>query len=149
MRALALALALLAAPAAAVEPDEVLDDPVLEARARGISKELRCVVCRNQSIDDSDAGLAKDLRLVVRERLVAGDTDGEVFDYVTARYGDYVLLRPRFDAQSAVLYLGGPLLLVAGGLLLWRRSRRAVPDTAPPAPLNEAEKARLAELEDG
>ena len=97
---------LIAAPAFAVEPDEVLSDPVLEVRARALSKELRCMVCQNQSIDDSEAPLARDLRILVRERLQAGDSDRQVIDFLVARYGEFVLLRPRFSSHTALLWLG-------------------------------------------
>jgi len=103
-------------PAGAVDPSEVLDDPVLETRAREISKELRCLVCQNQSIDDSDASLARDLRVLVRERLTRGDSDIEVIDYVVSRYGDFVLLNPPFKGSTYVLWLG-PILIVGLGLL--------------------------------
>jgi cytochrome c-type biogenesis protein CcmH len=113
------ALALLAAATAAhaVMPDEMLKDPVLEARARGISQELRCLVCQNQSIDDSDATLARDLRVIVRERLTAGDSDAQVLDFVTARYGNYVLLKPPFQANTILLWLL-PFGLLAVGLVI-------------------------------
>ncbi len=146
-----LALAFMAAtfPAAAVDPAERLDDPALEARAREISKELRCLVCQNQSIDDSNAPLARDLRILVRERLTAGDSDEEVIAFVTERYGDYVLLRPPFQANTLVLWLAPAILIVAGGsaiLILARRRRTA----AVVAPLTEAEQRRLETLlEDG
>jgi len=148
MRALVIA-AMLWAPMSlvhAVEPSEVLPDAALEERARDLSKGLRCLVCRNQSIDESDADLAKDLRVVVRERLVEGDSDDQVLDYVVARYGEYVLLKPRFSPLSAALWLGGPLLLLAGGLVAWRQvaARSATPAVA--APLTEAERARLRDL---
>ena len=114
---LALLLGLLwTAPAWAVNPDEMLADPVLEKRAREISKGLRCLVCQNQSIDDSDADLAKDLRIIVRNRLKAGDSDGAVVDYVVARYGDFVLLKPPFKGTTLVLWLGPAVI---GGLGLW------------------------------
>src|SRR5438309_728002 len=115
LRLLALALAL-AAPthALAVQPDEVLTDSVLEARARALSKELRCMVCQNQSIDDSDAPLARDLRILVRERLKAGDSDAQVIDFLVARYGEFVLLRPRFSWHTAVLWLGPAAMLLVG-----------------------------------
>lgn len=133
------------APALAVQPDEVLGDPVLESRARALSAELRCMVCQNQSIDDSDAPLAKDLRLIVRERLKAGDSDSQVLDFMVARYGEFVLLRPRFSWRNALLW-GAPLLvLVLGaiGAVLALRHRRA----APPTPrLSAAEEARLKAL---
>ncbi len=102
-------------PVLAVEPDEVLSDPVLESRARALSKELRCVVCQNQDIDSSNAGVARDLRLIVRERLVAGDTDKEVLDYVVARYGDYVLFRPPLKPLTYILWFGPVFLLLLGG----------------------------------
>jgi cytochrome c-type biogenesis protein CcmH len=150
MASLAMTAALLATPAAAVQPDEILEDPILEERARELSKGLRCVVCRNQSIDDSDAELAKDLRVVVRERLVAGDSNSEVLDFVVDRYGEYVLLKPPFTAGNALLYLGGPLLLILGGLAFWRMTRQrdlVVTDSAP-SPLTEEEQRRLARLLD-
>jgi len=148
--ALVIAALLTALPAQAVEPEEILDDPILESRARELSKGLRCLVCRNQSIDDSDAPLAKDLRIVVRERLVAGDTDQGVLDFVVDRYGEYVLLKPRFSVGNAVLYLGGPLLLIIGGLAFRRMTRQ--PDAATPAtgpqPLSDDEKRKLSALLD-
>ncbi|PKP63834.1 MAG: cytochrome C biogenesis protein CcdA, partial [Alphaproteobacteria bacterium HGW-Alphaproteobacteria-8] len=113
MRGLLMALALLiAAPVLAVQPDEVLDDPVLEARARALSADLRCLVCRNESIDDSHADLAKTLRLLVRERLVAGDTDAQAKQYLVDRYGEYVLLNPRFSLANALIWFSGPALLL-------------------------------------
>ena len=148
----ALLAALLAcAPARAVEPDEILNDPALEARARRISQELRCLVCQNQSIDDSNAALARDLRVLLRERLKAGDTDGEVFDFLKARYGEFVLLRPPFNAHTVLLWLA-PFLLLAGATLALvsrarARSRRA--DGAAVAPLSEAERRRLDRLLEG
>jgi len=144
---LALAMAMPALPAHAVQPSEVLADPALEQRARDLSKGLRCLVCRNQSIDDSDAELAKDLRLVVRERLVAGDSNDAVLDYVVDRYGEYVLLKPRFTPVSAALWLGGPLLLLIGGFVAWRQvSQRSTAPAPVAAPLTEAERARLRDL---
>ena len=144
-------LVLAAAPAAAVRPDEVLSDPALERRARALSQNLRCLVCQNQSIDDSDAGLARDLRLLVRERLTAGDDDAAVIDFVVARYGDYVLLTPPVKPATYALWFGPLLLLAAGGLVIFfaaRRRRTEVSETAP-APLTVAERARLARLLDG
>jgi cytochrome c-type biogenesis protein CcmH len=141
-----------AVPAVAVQPDEVLPDPALETRARDISRELRCMVCQNQSIDDSDAPLARDLRLLVRERLKAGDSNNQVLDFLTARYGEFVLLRPRFTARTALLWLLPSALLVIGiiGLiLLGRRYRmRAIaPSEAASVPrLSPTEEARLAEV---
>lgn len=130
--------------ALAVQPDEILSDPKLEAKARTISAELRCLVCQNQSIDDSDAPLARDLRLLVRERLKAGDSQEGVIDFVVARYGEFVLLRPRFTSQTFLLWIA-PLLLIAGGLFLaWRLfSRDRAEPAASPAPLNHEEQARL------
>lgn len=144
-----LCLFLVAVPALAVQPDEVLDDPALEARAREISAGLRCLVCRNESIDDSNAALARDLRLLVRERVLAGDTNEEVVAYIVDRYGEYVLLKPQADGANLILWLAGPLMLiVAGGVglvFLRRRSRAAEPAAAE---LTDAEKARLREIMD-
>ena len=150
--ALLFAALMAALPALAVEPDEILDDPILESRARELSKGLRCLVCRNQSIDDSDASLAKDLRVVVRERLVAGDSDEAVLDFVVDRYGEYVLLKPRFSAGNAALYLGGPLLLIIGGFAFRRMTRAPAAMTtvsASPSPLSDDEKRKLNALLDG
>lgn len=133
--------------AGAVQPGEILDDPVLEGRAREISKDLRCLVCQNQSIDDSDAELAQDLRLLVRQRLVAGDTNGEVVDYVVSRYGDFVLLRPPFKASTYVLWLGPAAILVLGVITVvvyYRRREAARPESV--AALSESERRRLAGL---
>lgn len=139
----------LASPAFAVQPDEVLKDPAMEARAREISKELRCLVCQNQSIDDSNAPLARDLRVLVRERLVAGDDDSGVLGYITARYGDYVLLRPPFKASTYVLWIGPVVVLLLGilGAALFLRGRNR-PATAgdTEAPLTPEERARLDKL---
>lgn len=147
MKALALALALLAAPAGAVQPDEVLSDPAMEARAREISTGLRCLVCRNESIDDSHADLAKTLRLLVRERLVAGDSDAQAVDYIVARYGEYVLLSPRFTAANALIWLSGPALLLGGGWLAFGYvRRRAASPAAAPQPLTVDEQRRLRDL---
>lgn len=142
---LALLLLVFAFPAFAVEPSEVLPNPALEARAREIGRELRCVVCQNQSIDDSNAEVARDMRRAVRERLVAGDNDAAVFDFMVARYGDYVLLNPPFKARTLLLWLGAPLvLLIAGGaLLLAARRRKAI---VPPQPLSDEEQRRLDSL---
>ena len=145
---MALWLTLTAVPAAhAVQPDEILSDPALEARARELSKGLRCLVCRNENIDDSNAELARDLRLMVRERLTAGDSDSEVLDYVTDRYGEYVLLTPRTDGANRLLWAAGPALLIVGlgtGLLFIRR--RAGASAAGEGALNEDEQARLDEI---
>jgi len=140
---------LLSAPALAVEPGEMLADPALEARARAISAELRCLVCQNQSIDDSNADLARDLRLLVRERLKEGDSDQQVVAFVVARYGDFVLLDPPFKATTALLW-GGPALVFAAGLVgiaVWFRRRRA--EGSEPAPLSADEERRLQALLDG
>ncbi|NUS22031.1 MAG: cytochrome c-type biogenesis protein CcmH [Mesorhizobium sp.] len=132
LTSLVLLLALLFAGAAqAVKPDEVLQDPALEARARSLSEGLRCMVCQNQSIDESDADLARDLRILVRQRLVAGDTDQQVMDYIVSRYGEFVLLKPRFSLRTALLWGTPVLLLLAGGLfiVLSARSRRPASTT--------------------
>ena len=124
-KALLVALALIGAhPALAVQPDEILADPALEARARHLSKDLRCMVCQNQSIDDSDAGLARDLRVLVRERLKEGDSDSQVIDYLVARYGEFVLLKPRFELHTALLWLTPLGVLLVGGFVLFRLARR-------------------------
>lgn len=135
-----------AAPALAVEPDEVLANPALEARAREISKELRCVVCQNQSIDDSDADIARDMRLLVRERLVAGDTDPQVVAYMVARYGDYVLLRPPFQTNTLALWIGPPamaVIVVLLGLLFFRTYQRERAGHSEPEPLSPTDRERL------
>jgi len=146
-------LVLMALPAkAATTPDEMLTDPVLEARARALGRELRCLVCQNQSIDDSDADLADDLRRLVRERLVAGDSDQGVRDFLVARYGDFVLLDPPFRPGTWLLWLGPAVagLLGAAGIVVFVR-RRALDQAVQPAPLNEAERRKLDALlrEDG
>ncbi|MBX3514297.1 MAG: cytochrome c-type biogenesis protein CcmH [Xanthobacteraceae bacterium] len=143
--ALAIFFALaLAAPVAAVQPDEVLGDTALEARARALSHTIRCMVCQNQSIDDSDAPLARDLRILIRERLTAGDTDTQIREFLVARYGQFVLLEPEKNAQNALLWLAPVFVLLAGVLVLFRffRRRRA----AELKPLSAAEKRRLKEL---
>jgi cytochrome c-type biogenesis protein CcmH len=111
-------------PAHAVQPDEVMSDPGQESRARDLSRELRCMVCQNQSIDDSEAPLARDLRLLVRERIAAGDSDAQVIDFLVARYGEFVLLKPRFESHTWLLWLLPPFALAGGGLALWMHSRR-------------------------
>ncbi|HUD50649.1 cytochrome c-type biogenesis protein [Parvibaculum sp.] len=146
MRALILSLMFLfvAGAALAVEPSEQLKDPILEGRAREISKELRCLVCQNQSIDDSNADLARDLRRIVRERLVAGDSDEEVVDYIVARYGQFVLLRPPFEPATWLLWFGPLVVLLAGAgiaILVFRRGRAGVA----PA-LDPQEQARIDRL---
>ncbi len=136
-------------PAQAVQPEEILDDPALEERARDLSKELRCLVCRNESIDDSSASLAKDLRLLVRERLVAGDSDDETMDYIVDRYGEFVLLRPRLNAGNLVLWLAGPILLIVGGITAFIFMRRKPGISPVQAGLSEEEQVRLQELTEG
>ena len=140
----------IATPAGAVEPDEILDDPKLEQRARDISLGLRCLVCQNQSIDDSDAPLAKDLRVLVRERLTAGDSNSEVIDYVVARYGEFVLLNPRLAPHTLILWLGPPLLLIFAVLIMYRAyRRRAMADNDTPAKkLSASEQRSLKKLLD-
>ena len=136
---------LMAGAALAVQPDEILDDPALEERARELSAELRCLVCRNESIDESNAELARDLRLLVRERLVAGDTNAQVMDYIVARYGEYVLLSPQKTGSTLILWLAGPAALLFGGGLafVYTRSRRAAQaDQA----LSDEEQARVREI---
>ena len=129
----------------AVQPDEMLPNPRLEQRARALSRELRCMVCQNQSIDDSDAPLARDLRILVRERIRAGDSDSKVLDFLVARYGEFVLLRPRFEWHTALLWLTPLVILLAGaGALVMLALRRRPAD--PPTSLSAAEQARVAEL---
>ena len=140
---LVVALALLASPAFAVLPSEQLSDPALESRARAISTELRCVVCQNQTIDDSDAELAHDLRVLLRQRLKAGDTDRQAVAYIVNRYGDYVLLKPPFEAETLLLWLGPLLVLVAGGIGVVFYLRRR--DAGAPA-FTADEQARLDRL---
>ncbi|HEX2655950.1 MAG TPA: cytochrome c-type biogenesis protein [Xanthobacteraceae bacterium] len=153
MAAIALSSAFAIVPLKAVQPDEVLSDPALEQRARTLSRELRCMVCQNQSIDDSDAPLARDLRILVRDRLKAGDGDGDVLNFLTTRYGEFVLLKPRFSWHTALLWLTPPLLLISGALVLifigYRRSDRAnrtVGQEQRESALSAAEQDRIAEL---
>lgn len=134
-------------PALAYEPDEVLKDVKLEARARDLSTVLRCLVCQNQSIDDSDAPLARDLRLIIRERLTKGDTNPQVLDFVVARYGEFVLLKPRFAPHTWALWLTAPILLLIGAIGLFMRQRKQAHATPPP-PLTKAEKTKLKKLLD-
>ena len=138
-----LATMLLASPALAVRPGEVLADPVLEARARELSQGLRCLVCRNEDIDNSDADLAHDLRVLLRERLVAGDTDEQAMGYIVARYGEFVLFNPRAEGSNLILWLAGPALFLAAlAVAVAAQRRRLVPE----ARLSDAEKARLSEI---
>ncbi len=147
MRALILILAFLATPLAAVQPDEVLDDPVLESRARALSEGLRCPVCRNESIDESNAEISRDLRLLLRERLVAGDTDPQAVQFLVDRYGEYILLNPRADGANIVLWLAAPIMLLLAGAVaiatVRSRSRATELDV-----LSEEEEARLKDLLD-
>ncbi|WP_151718457.1 cytochrome c-type biogenesis protein [Gemmobacter serpentinus] len=145
MRKLLILLAFLATPAFAVQPDEILPDPALESRAREISKLLRCPVCQGENIDDSNAVISRDLRILVRERLVAGDSDDQVIDFVVDRYGEYVLFKPRASGANWVLWLAGPGMLVLGGGMawIWLRGRR---QAVPPEALTPEEEARLREI---
>ncbi len=143
MKWLVLVLGLLAGPVYAVQPDEMLADPVLETRARDISRDIRCPVCQGETIDDSSAPISRDLRLIIRERLVAGDTDAEVVDYIVDRYGEGVLFNPRAEGANLILWLAGPALLLAGiGLAVAAGRRRVVPDVA----LTGDEEARLRDI---
>ena len=146
MKAFILLMALLATPTLAVEPSEMLADPAKEARARALSKGLRCLVCRNQSIDDSNSGLARDLRVLLRERLAAGDTDAEAVQHLVNRFGDYVLLKPPLKGSTYLLWFG-PLLLIflgSGGYFLWWRKQPKT--TAPLADLSQSDRALLNDL---
>jgi cytochrome c-type biogenesis protein CcmH len=148
----AAAIVIIGASAAyAVQPDEIMSDPNMELRARGLSRELRCMVCQNQSIDDSEAPLARDLRLLVRERIAAGDSDVQVMDFLVARYGEFVLLKPRFKSHTLLLWLLPPLGLAGGGLALWAVGRRrtrleAAQQNDPTFTLSADEEARLLKL---
>ncbi len=141
---------IVAAPSArAVQPDEVMPDAGQELRARNLSREIRCMVCQNQSIDDSDAPLARDLRILVRERIGKGDSDAQVLDFLVARYGEFVLLKPRFELHTLLLWLVPPLVLGGGGIALWVRGRRRAAhagETPVQPPLTPEEEARLARL---
>jgi cytochrome c-type biogenesis protein CcmH len=146
LRIVLIALSILGTyPAHAVQPDEVLPDAALETRARNLSRELRCMVCQNQSIDDSDAPLARDLRLLVREQLKAGDSDTQILDFLVARYGDFVLLKPRFTRHTALLWLLPALILIAGAAALFALRRRQR-FRAASAELSGEEEARVAEV---
>jgi cytochrome c-type biogenesis protein CcmH len=143
---------LAASGAHAVQPDEIMPDPAKESRARDLSRELRCMVCQNQSIDDSEAPLARDLRLLVRERIAAGDSDGQVMDFLVARYGEFVLLKPRLTPHTWLLWLLPPLALAGGGLAIWashrRRSQSAEGEDQALFKLTPDEEARLERLID-
>jgi cytochrome c-type biogenesis protein CcmH len=146
------ALAVIAAASAAyaVQPDEIMSDPARESRARNLSRELRCMVCQNQSIDDSEAPLARDLRLLVRERIAAGDSDAQVLDFLVARYGEFVLLKPRLEPHTYLLWLLPPLALGGGGVALWmhnrRRTKSATAEDQSLRELTAEEEARLEQL---
>lgn len=144
LRLILVGMLALLVPALAVQPDEVLKNPALEQRARQISSGLRCLVCQNQSIDDSDAPLAKDLRILVRERLTAGDSDGAVIDFVVARYGDFVLLRPPMNARTIALWAAPFLIVLCGAAFLWRRRNRSAAPTG--VTLTAEEQRRLDDL---
>ncbi len=144
-----LSIAVFTPRALAVEPSEMLKDPKLEARARAISKNLRCLVCQNESIDESNADLAKDIRILLRERLKAGDTDKQAVDYLVSRYGEYVLLKPRLEPQTYILWFGPFLVLLTGGFGVYYARRRAAASKAAAkveAALSEEERKRLDEL---
>jgi cytochrome c-type biogenesis protein CcmH len=140
---LALGFLLVAAAAGAVQPDEMMKDPALEARARTLSAELRCLVCQNQSIDDSDAPLAGDIRRLIRERIAQGESNDSVRAFLVSRYGNFILLRPPFELSTVVLWLSGPLTLALGALGVYLARRRA---PTPPPPLSADEEKRLAEI---
>jgi len=147
MKRLLLIVLLVASPVWAVQPDEVLDDPVLEQRARELSKDLRCLVCRNESIDESNADLARDLRLLVRERLVAGDSDSQAMAFIVDRYGEYVLLRPQTGGSNMLLWAAGPMMLLIALMtaILYLR-RRSVSTSPAESGLSDDEKARLSKI---
>ena len=145
LRILILGLALAATPLAlAVQPDEVMNDPKLEARARDLSAGLRCLVCQNESIDESEASLARDIRLLIRERIGKGESNDQVRDYLVSRYGDFILLKPPFKPETLLLWASAPLTLALGGLAIWRAARRRTPPTAA---LSAEEEAKLAALQ--
>ena len=148
--AFALVVMMGSSAAYAVQPDEIMSDPVNESRARDLSRELRCMVCQNQSIDDSEAPLARDLRLLVRERIAAGDSNAQVIDFLVARYGEFVLLKPRLEPHTLLLWLLPPLALAGGGLALWVHGRRRAKSAAAEDPslfkLTAEEEARLERL---
>jgi cytochrome c-type biogenesis protein CcmH len=146
LAAASLFLALTLSAAHAVQPDEVMADPAKEARARELSRELRCMVCQNQSIDDSEAPLARDLRLLVRERIAAGDSNSQVIDFLVARYGEFVLLRPRVERETLLLWGVPPLVLIVGGLALWMQARRRATAANAQPPLTPDEEKRLSRL---
>jgi cytochrome c-type biogenesis protein CcmH len=145
--AFALLVVMMASSAAyAVQPDEIMSDALNESRARDLSRELRCMVCQNQSIDDSEAPLARDLRLLVRERIAAGDSDAQVIDFLVERYGEFVLLKPRLNPHTLLLWLLPPLALAGGGLALWVHGRRRAKSATAQDQLTAEEEARLEQL---
>jgi cytochrome c-type biogenesis protein CcmH len=146
MRKLALIAVILATPAFAVQPGEMLKDPVQEAQARALSAQLRCLVCQNESIDESDADLARDIRLLIRRRIVAGESNQQIKDFLVSRYGDFILLKPPFKLSTLLLWFSAPLAFGLGGLGVWFASRRK---PAPPPPLSAEEERRLRELAGG
>jgi cytochrome c-type biogenesis protein CcmH len=149
LAAIALLLTAMASSSSlAVQPDEMLKDPALEARARELSRELRCMVCQNQSIDESDAPLARDLRLLVRERLTKGDTNQQVLDFLVVRYGEFVLLKPPLDSRTVILWALPPIALLAGAIGLYFAGRRRPPSQLGPATLSNDEQLRLSTLVD-
>ena len=143
MRRLVLILVLLATPLWAVEPDEMLDDPVLENRARELSQGLRCPVCQNESIDESNAPVAKELRIVLRERLLAGDSDAEAVEYIVNRFGEFVLLEPRKDGANLILWLAAPAMFLAALIIGWGAIRRRKGGVSGDVPLTDTEKEAL------
>ena len=145
LRLVLLAL-IVAVPAFAVQPNEMLKDPALEARARALSAQLRCLVCQNESIDESDADLARDIRLLIRRRIVAGQTNAQIKAFLVSRYGDFILLKPPLMLSTVLLWFSAPLALLAGALAVWAAIRRR---PTPPAPLSAEEERRLAELGEG
>ena len=144
--ALLIGVTFLTGPALAVEPDEMLKDPALEARARALSQKLRCLVCQNETIDDSNAKLAKDLRILLRERLTAGDTDEQAVAYLVDRFGEFVLLKPRFAPHTYLLWFSPFVLLALGGFFLYRARKKSAAPAPGEAPLDEAERKMLGEL---
>jgi cytochrome c-type biogenesis protein CcmH len=143
LRLIALAL-IVAAPAFAVQPGEMLQDPALEARARALSAQLRCLVCQNESIDESDADLARDIRLLIRRQIASGESDAQIRDFLVSRYGDFILLKPPFKLSTLLLWFSAPLALLAGAFSMWSAIRRRPPASAP---LSPEEERRLAELD--
>ena len=142
LRLVLLAL-IVAAPAFAVQPNEMLKDPALEARARALSAQLRCLVCQNESIDESDADLARDIRLLIREKIVHGESNAQIRNFLVSRYGDFILLKPPFKLSTLLLWFSAPLAMLGGALAIWAAARRR---PAPTPPLTAEEERRLAEM---